>query len=274
MMHRRRLLMGAAGTLVASLGSPIPALAQTLKKQRPGQATAALEARARAIGIPTPLGDAANRNAQDQDAYRELLPRLVDIIVRSDKAGGPASDVAEAAADLLARIHRAERSLAPDVLRKAPSYESVREEYRKLFDECQVQDRYKTMVDQHVETLKTYKSRYETVGSKLDIPWYFIGIIHALEAGFNFRTHLHNGRFAEGANRAGTQGAAGGLEPTHGLGIQRAGCAADQALRWSEGLEPGANPVSLGTLQRVRLSQQKGSRRQARLLALSLELLQ
>jgi lysozyme family protein len=171
-------------------------LAQAPAQPGASRATAALEARARQLGIPTPIGDAAriaNRSAREQDAYSELLPRLVDIIVRSDKAGGAAADVAEAAAELLARIHRAERSFAPDLLRKAPSFESVRQEYRQLFDQCQIADRYKSKVDQHVDTLKTYKGRYESVGTKLGIPWYFIGIIHALEAGFNFRTHLHNG---------------------------------------------------------------------------------
>ena len=27
------------------------------------------------------------------------------------------------------------------------------------------------------------------------MPWYFIGIIHALEASFNFNGHLHNGDY-------------------------------------------------------------------------------
>ncbi len=192
MMHRRQLLIGTSGALLAGLCFPRDGQAQA----RPAQTTAALEARARQLGIPTPFGDAAriaNRSAQEQAAYSELLPRLVDIIVRSDKAGGAAAEVAEAAAELLARIHRAERSFAPDLLRKAPSFESVRQEYRQLFDQCQIADRYKSKVDQHVDTLKSYKSSYESVSTKLGIPWYFIGIIHALEAGFNFRTHLHNG---------------------------------------------------------------------------------
>ena len=196
MMHRRQLLVGTTGALLSGLCAPRYGQAQTPTQPRPAQATAALEARARQLGIPTPVGDAAriaNRSAQEQDAYSELLPRLVDIIVRSDQAGGAAADVAEAAAELLARIHRAERSFAPEVVRKAPSFESVRQEFRQMFNQCQIADRYKNKVDQHVDMLSAYKSRYEKVGAKLAIPWYFIGIIHVLEAGFNFRTHLHNG---------------------------------------------------------------------------------
>lgn len=194
MINRRRLIVCATSALMGGLGSPQPILAQERAQQRPSQSLAALEARARQLGISTPIGDAmGKRSAIEQDAYSELLPRLVDLIRRSDEAGGSASDIAEAAAELLGRIQRAERSRALDLLRKAPAYETVREEYRQLFDQCQILDRYKSKVDQHVDTLKAYQSRYESVGTKLSIPWYFIGVIHALEAGFNFRTHLHNG---------------------------------------------------------------------------------
>src|SRR5258705_11643924 len=101
MMHRRQLLVGTSGVLLAGLCFPRDGQAQAPAQPRPAQATAALEARARRLGIPTPVGDAAriaNRSAQDQDAYGELLPRLVDIIVRADQARGPAPDVAETAA--------------------------------------------------------------------------------------------------------------------------------------------------------------------------------
>jgi lysozyme family protein len=39
------------------------------------------------------------------------------------------------------------------------------------------------------------KSRavYDSVGTPLGIPWYFVGVIHGMECGFNFGTHLHNG---------------------------------------------------------------------------------
>ena len=93
-------------------------------------------------------------------------------------------------------MHRAERSLAPeDEAQRAakPSFEVLSPEYRDLFTKCAIEDKFKGKVDQHVQLLKKYRPRYEKVGQPLQIPWYFIGIIHALEAGFNFRTHLHNG---------------------------------------------------------------------------------
>jgi lysozyme family protein len=194
MPRRRKVLLGLAAASMAGSAFPIRLLAQG--SQRPSETTAALEERARKLGISTPMGDPSRmmrRSAQELDSYSELLPRLVDLITRADQTGGPASEVAEAAAELLARIHRAERSFAFPLVRKAPAFESVRAEYRRLFDSCQIGERNSGKVDQHVETLKTYRPRYEAVGTALSIPWYFIGIVHALEAGFNFRTHLHNG---------------------------------------------------------------------------------
>ncbi len=37
------------------------------------------------------------------------------------------------------------------------------------------------------------KDRYQAVGGKLGIPWWFIAGVHLLESSFNFKTHLHNG---------------------------------------------------------------------------------
>ena len=38
-----------------------------------------------------------------------------------------------------------------------------------------------------------YRARYEAVANEVCVPWYFIGIVHALEASLNFEGHLHNG---------------------------------------------------------------------------------
>lgn len=36
-------------------------------------------------------------------------------------------------------------------------------------------------------------ARYSTVQSAMGVPWWFIGVMHSLEGGLNFNTHLHNG---------------------------------------------------------------------------------
>ena len=44
-----------------------------------------------------------------------------------------------------------------------------------------------------VKKLNQYRNRYEKVGDTMNIPWWFVGITHALEASFDFGSHLHNG---------------------------------------------------------------------------------
>jgi len=196
-VHRRGLLVGSVSiALINRIGRARAQPAQ----QSPLQQLQNLEERARAAGVPTPAGDAARAaplSAQEQESYVQLMPRLVDLIDRAETSTG-AGDIAGDAADLLGRVHRAERSYAPllDVegkSRPAPSFDSLREEYRRLFDTCTIAPKYQTAVHQNVELLKKNRARYERVGQPLGIPWYFVGICHAMECGFNFRTHLHNG---------------------------------------------------------------------------------
>jgi lysozyme family protein len=69
----------------------------------------------------------------------------------------------------------------------------LRESYQRLFDTCQINpDKYRE-VDAAVRLITNSQSRYEAVGNRLAIPWYFIGIIHSLEGACNFKVHLHNG---------------------------------------------------------------------------------
>ena len=196
-VHRRSLLVGSVS--IALSGRMRGAAAQQ-SPQGPLQQLQNLEERARRAGVPTPVGDAARAaplSAQEQESYIQLMPRLVDLIDRADTSRS-APDVADEAAELLGRIHREERSRAPLLdpegrARPAPSFDSIREEYRRLFDTCIIQDKYRSAVSKSVEILKKNRARYEKVGQPLGILWYFIGVCHAMEAGFNFRTHLHNG---------------------------------------------------------------------------------
>lgn len=69
----------------------------------------------------------------------------------------------------------------------------LRAEYQNLFDTCIIKpDKYIT-VDAVVNKILAGKSRYESVGLPLNIPWHFIGIVHYMEGSCNFKTHLHNG---------------------------------------------------------------------------------
>jgi len=59
---------------------------------------------------------------------------------------------------------------------------------------CNVRPERMSNVDFYVSRLFKFKPTYESVGADLNgIPWQFVGIVHGMEAGFDFSRHLHNG---------------------------------------------------------------------------------
>ncbi len=66
-------------------------------------------------------------------------------------------------------------------------------EYQRLFDTCVIKTDKLPEVNAIIDKIITGKARYEGVGGQLNIPWYFIGIIHCMEGGLSFNKHLHNG---------------------------------------------------------------------------------
>ncbi len=70
---------------------------------------------------------------------------------------------------------------------------TLRTEYQKLFDDCEITVARKPAVDQAMQKLLAARPRYTAVGGPLNIPWFFIGVVHAMESGTRFDRHLHNG---------------------------------------------------------------------------------
>jgi lysozyme family protein len=69
----------------------------------------------------------------------------------------------------------------------------LKTEYDRLFNGCVIKPTLYNIVDQSVATINASRPRYESVGSAYGVPWYFVGIVHHLEGGSKFTTHLHNG---------------------------------------------------------------------------------
>lgn len=67
------------------------------------------------------------------------------------------------------------------------------QEYESLFDTCIALPDKIAKVNWFANKLIENRSRYESVGNPLNIPWWFIGAIHGLESGFAFDRHLYNG---------------------------------------------------------------------------------
>ena len=70
---------------------------------------------------------------------------------------------------------------------------TLSDEYQRLFDRCQIRSERAREVNGIVNKVTQHRERYQGVGEPLDVPWYFVGVIHGMEASFNFKCHLHNG---------------------------------------------------------------------------------
>lgn len=75
----------------------------------------------------------------------------------------------------------------------APRFADLKSEYEDLFARCVIPADKASVVAWHRKMLLQGKSRYVEAEGRTGVPWWFIGIIHAMEASFNFRAHLHNG---------------------------------------------------------------------------------
>ena len=112
---------------------------------------------------------------------REALPSA------PEEGTGPATTargIAAATRGLTRGLSAPNTSLDFNVLKK---------EYQAYYDACAVRPQYKANLAYYVKRLTAGQPAYTDVGKALDIPWPFVGVIHAMECGFNFAGHLHNG---------------------------------------------------------------------------------
>src|SRR5262245_56567256 len=66
-------------------------------------------------------------------------------------------------------------------------------EYETLLDTGQIRPERVAAVGRLVDRIVEGRPRYDAVGGTLGIPWYFVGLVHCMECGSNFKLHLHNG---------------------------------------------------------------------------------
>ena len=69
----------------------------------------------------------------------------------------------------------------------------LRQEYRQRFDAAKVLPARQDMVAHSVRKILANRARYERLTRSMTMPWYFLAIIHGMEADFRFDSHLHNG---------------------------------------------------------------------------------
>jgi lysozyme family protein len=71
--------------------------------------------------------------------------------------------------------------------------ESLRVEYQRLFDSCQINQSRLPAVEKLAGALIKNRPRYNAAADPLTIPWYVVAAIHSMECSQNFSQHLHNG---------------------------------------------------------------------------------
>jgi lysozyme family protein len=72
-------------------------------------------------------------------------------------------------------------------------FEDIADEYVQTFDAAVFDQDRVTQIDWYVDRIIANRSRYEAVETATGVPWYFVALLHAEEAGLSFNRHLHNG---------------------------------------------------------------------------------
>jgi lysozyme family protein len=75
----------------------------------------------------------------------------------------------------------------------APVFAAVREEYAALWSNMALQPSWVRAFQRDAQRIVRYRDRYEKVSAATGVPWFVIGLIHSMESGLDFDTHLHNG---------------------------------------------------------------------------------
>lgn len=71
--------------------------------------------------------------------------------------------------------------------------DALRAEYRTLFSTCVTRPERVADVERLLDSLIRNRATYESVGTPLNIPWFFVAVIHNMESSQKFTGHLHNG---------------------------------------------------------------------------------
>ena len=75
----------------------------------------------------------------------------------------------------------------------APSFDSLKAHYKELWLKVKIDPGQEANVMGAAKRIFANKARYLAVSIKTGVPWFFICLIHNLEASLSFRGHLHNG---------------------------------------------------------------------------------
>jgi lysozyme family protein len=160
---------------------------------------------------PLPENISPRSELDAKNAYLNGMPRLLRLIERA-QGDARAASLADNASVYLSDLTEKEHSFTapnpkPEEPRKIPQSSPPKAvppgtpaaakpngaEYRDLYNSCEANPDRATNVAWHIRQLGIGKDQYQSLSKITGVPWYFIGIVHALEASFNFSAHLYNG---------------------------------------------------------------------------------
>lgn len=155
------------------------------------------------LDAPAPqAGGLAQAAGEEGEALAELETRIESLgpaaiphrlVALQESIGDDDAALSDAVARLFQAYHGEVVSAADREEAPAPAFADLKRGYETLYASARIRPEWRNAVAWHVGKLKDFRPRYEAVGGKLGIPWWFVGITHALEGSFSFRGHLHNG---------------------------------------------------------------------------------
>lgn len=67
------------------------------------------------------------------------------------------------------------------------------EDYQALWETMEIRPEWREQADGMVKRIVAQQGKYAQAVEGTSIPWWFVAVVHALEANLDFSTHLHNG---------------------------------------------------------------------------------
>ena len=210
MIDRRQFNAGLAGaTALAAMATPLGsrAIAEEAGLVRRWAEYRAIVADAERLGIAAPK-TTAGVEALGAEKALPAFSDLLAMLERATRVGGndtPAvKSLVERAGDLLAATveaeaapgdHRLSLAVRSATVVSRPRFEDIAGDYELLFRTAEIRPEWRSNVAWYVSRLTDpeIQTRYQKVAEATCIPWFVIGIIHGMEAAFNFQKHLHNG---------------------------------------------------------------------------------
>lgn len=73
------------------------------------------------------------------------------------------------------------------------NFEDLKDEYSRLWVQASITNKFDAAASATAQKIISSKSRYQAIEMQTGVPWYVVGVIHAMESNCRFSTHLHNG---------------------------------------------------------------------------------